>query len=257
MTRNGILVWVLTFSVACGGSTPTSPTPTPNPPEPFVFKYQEGVTSADKRDIEDTAPAVKAYFLDQFGKTLSGTITFDVRVEIGPNASAIAGNNTITIYTLSPFGWTNIKRVQHIKTIAHELFHILQQQVGWSGRGWLLEGSAEYTGYKFTADLGLMPFDTIKNCQVNNYGPSNEPMLRDLVDMFSAPDNRYVIAWLAWDYLLGGAGFRSLGSYLGVGNFSASFGKNLDQFYDEFETYRRTLRPTAATNAACQILNNS
>lgn len=235
----------------------TPPAPPPAPQPPFVFKYQDGVTSTDKTDIEDTAPTVKTYFLNQFGKTVSGTITFDVRFEIGPNAAATAGNNTVTIYTLSPFGWTNIKKVQHVKTIAHELFHILQQQAGWSGGGWLSEGSAEYSGYKFTADSGLVPFETVKNCQISNYGTTNEPPLRDLANMFASPDNRYVIAWHAWDYLLKDPGFKSLGSYLGAGNFSGAFGKSLDQFYDDFEVYRRTLRSTAATNAACQILNNS
>ncbi len=136
-------------------------------------------------------------------------------------------------------------------------FHILQQQVGFSGDGWVLEGSAEYTGYKFTADYGLMPFATIKSWLTNNCGASNEPSLRDLEISFIAPDNRYVIAWHAWDYLLDGPGFSAIGRYLGFGIFSGAFGKRLNQFYDDFEVYRRTLRPTPATAAACQILNHS
>ncbi|MDP1569265.1 MAG: hypothetical protein Q8L86_04610 [Vicinamibacterales bacterium] len=258
-----VIAAVVLGAVACSGG-PTAPTPPPavpsSSPQPpaasFVFKYQDGVASEDRADIEATAPAVKAYFDEQFGKTLSGTITFDVRFEVGPNASGTAGNNTVTIYTLSPFGWTNVGKVLRVKTIAHELFHILQQQAGWSGFGWLLEGSAEYAGYRFVADTGLVSFDIIKSCQIYNYGTSHEPPLQELERMFSAPDNRYAIAWQAWHHLLDIPGFRSIGDYLGWGSFSSAFGRSLSVFYDDFEVYRRTLQPTAATVAACQILHH-
>ena len=57
----------------------------------------------------------------------------------------------MTIYIGSPY-WPRATIRSKQKVIAHEFFHIVQQDLGWSGvLIWLVEGSAEYVGYAYRA----------------------------------------------------------------------------------------------------------
>ena len=132
--------------------------------------------------------------------------------------------------------------------MVHEMFHILQSEVGWPTAvgGWSHEGAAEYLGYMATVDAGMARYSEIQECQVANYfgadGPNSPPLEQLSFEAASTVRGRYLIAWLAWDRLLNGPGSVPRVATYWTSGFMQAFGKTEQAFYEEFSSHRQSLR---------------
>jgi hypothetical protein len=247
-------------TAGCGGSptapseVPSAATPTP-PPTPtafsFTFTYDDGVSTQDRGYIEAAANGANDFFQSEFGRQLAGRVRIVANANAGP-PTAQGGNGTVTIFTTNN-GWLIAGRIQRTRIVAHELFHILQEQVGWQWMPgvWLSEGSAEYVGLGTAAFMGLTNTQEVKTCQISRYFGANNAASRPLEELdfssASTDDARYLIAWLAVDKLLSGSSastlrrfWESAGSW--DNKFTTAFGIAPSDFHRDFAQYRQTLR---------------
>lgn len=148
-----------------------------------------------------------------------------------------------------------------VQVITHEYFHVVQAKltgphfeepgVPELGVRWLIEGAAEYVSALGTEKAGLGSFESAKANHERTAIYSLYP-LNGLEDtgIFDDPFG-YDVAFMAVDYLMPpdqsrAAEIQSLLAYwteMGKGKswqdaFETAFGKRVDQFYAEFETYR-------------------
>lgn len=153
------------------------------------------------------------------------------------------------------------------KVMAHEAHHVFQGQLypnGWKatmvgndrvwsiGPVWLLEGAAEWVGWRLTIDRGLVPYDATRaeweewSRRIDR--PLSELETRGAIDRTG---NAYLLSALAVDELIGTApaGARSLTAYykaIGRGTawktaFKQAFGVSVATFYKRFEATRAAL----------------
>ena len=225
-------------------------------PGSVVYDFDAGVSAGNRSLIETTVVRAKDYFRSKFGRTVERGFTVFVRDADGPYTAA-ANQDSIVVYTRQA-GWRP-GTVANTKTMVHEVFHLLQREVGWPGptNNWLNEGSAEYVGYSAVIEWGLLSYGDLQACQITNYvdggGPS-APALEDLsFDAGNPVSSRYHIAWLGWDRLLAGpGGLAKLPNYWTTG-FQPTFGLSESSFYADFAGYRQSLRrpggnPCASVN---------
>jgi len=150
------------------------------------------------------------------------------------------------------------------KIAVHETFHVLQFELAGAGSmnsgtdeippagpRWLFEGSAEVVGYFAIADAGLTHISGVRAdwAQRTKSSPVTLERLAILRGQFEAGANAWGIMPLAIDRLVGEAGLPKLLAYfeaIGRGQpwqsaFATVFGKSIDTFYGELETYRAGL----------------
>ncbi len=142
------------------------------------------------------------------------------------------------------------------KVVVHEAFHNLQSSL--LGRGtdptagpaWLIEGTAEYIAYRAIAAYGLETLENIRRMWIERVksSPAALPSL-DTYAGFLPQNSPYPLSALATDRLTADGGETLTIAYFqavarGVAwpeAFRTTFGKSLESFYEEFETYRRGL----------------
>lgn len=151
-------------------------------------------------------------------------------------------------------------RNQRIKFILHEYIHVLQfdlagpqpdccqsDQVSTIGPAWLVEGTAEYLNFLFFGDQGVLDFRRFMQGQ-QDFAKSISASLRELETQqgLRSEAGRGALAVVAVDFAVSLAELRALVDFwqaIGGGAswqtaFNSSFGLSIDEFYQEFETFR-------------------
>jgi hypothetical protein len=225
------------------------------PGEP-KFTFDPEVSALDQEVIREGIRLAQDYLPPAVGRGVVATthIFATVNASTRPGTTAMAGGHRIDVYVNSQ-GWQTSTSIKKRKIMVHEYFHVLQGEVGWPGMAntegarWLLEGAAEYVGYRAIIDTGLVSYATVRNCQMANVagGTPLAPLAALEGQGFTdASGPTYPLAWLATEK----ASQRNLGT-LGLfwmsgdgwrNKFHAAFGVDLEQFYTAFEAERRDYR---------------
>ena len=187
------------------------------------------------------------------------SVDFDIRINIVSDedfcgsvirvddTDHVAGTTTTTITM-----WLGMQCIDESGlprfVMAHEYFHLLQ-----FGRGdvdqypsfemplWMIEGSAEYFANLYADAIGIHPYANARDNAIENATILQFPPLEHLTY-----DARYVLGFLAFDYLARQAGRNvpiELFRLLEEGTaweytFNRVFGMPLETFYENFEAYR-------------------
>jgi uncharacterized protein (TIGR03437 family) len=182
------------------------------------------------------------------------------------SSTAIGSPGAIFLYAAGS-GWTGTTPALQTKIIAHEFFHVLQFKLAPQGIGvpddqapligprWLIEGAAEYLGYSTIAANGILSFSAARTQQLDEARKISAPLktLETLPGIRAlGPTGGYSLMFMAVDFMTAKVGLTPLGAFwasIGQGAkwqeaFQSAFGKTIDQFYLDFESYRSVnLRP--------------
>jgi hypothetical protein len=179
--------------------------------------------------------------------------------------TALAGTGGTFLYWAHPSWQGGAGDSQ--KIIAHELFHVFQNQldklgarnevtpsnqVRASGPVWLEEGAAEMIGYRVASDRGLTSYPDVLARQIARSKQVSQPLSAvQTYDEFNAIPNPYSFSHVAADHLVGltPGGVSALTTYynaLADGTpwptaFAAAFGLSVEAYYANFAAYRSTL----------------
>lgn len=148
------------------------------------------------------------------------------------------------------------------KILAHELFHAMQAQLGMpddrtlpidqprrGGPNWIIEGSAEYIGYRVAGDLGLQSYDASLAQQKTIVRGVSTPLDQLMTIQQSQFGSFYNLSEVAVDHLVAETSVGALIDYfkgLGAGRtwqeaFQQAFGRTIDAYYGDFAAYRAKL----------------
>lgn len=185
---------------------------------------------------------------------------FRERLENGQVTEAQIGN--IFLYTGSG-GCQSGTDWSRYDILVHAYFHIVQSelypydvreppaQVRTFGPCWLVEGSAVYVSYAAAA-YSRMPSLFQGALAAAKQSTKASPVALDSLETcndFGATDASYDIGFVAVDFLIAGLGEPSLITFWdGIGHgatwevaFERAFGRTVQEFYSDFEAYRKTL----------------
>ena len=181
--------------------------------------------------------------------------------------STAVGMSGALIVNAASSSWAPASDTQRSKIIAHEIYHVVQN--AWIGgdligrvgddavpRGgprWLIEGSAEFIAYRAVAAAALVDFAAARAEQIRRSRDTSAP-LRDLellAGMNQAGQAAYPLSFIAVEFLIRERSPTALANFwrsIVSGKtweqaFEAEFGRSIDAFYVEFESYRRNLPP--------------
>lgn len=216
-------------------------------PVPFVFEFEEGVLSEDRDSATSTVEAGHAFFSRAFGRTIYGQVTVVVTPAASPTSHTAGQANDHQIAT-SATGANAPDLLPNAfeKTLVHELFHVLQGELGWDRAVWLFEGAAEYVGYAYLIDQGIIPRSHVLACEKLIANSGTRPLLRTLQtydDWVPAGSTAgvYGMGFMAVDMLVNGDLSRLRMFFETTdpaGGFEEAFGLTEDQFYADFESVR-------------------
>jgi uncharacterized protein (TIGR03437 family) len=154
------------------------------------------------------------------------------------------------------------------KTVAHELFHVLQFQASGISASclgsltWLIEGSAEVAAFRTLDYTGAVPYPTSTNRALGIAEPLNETLRNSTYD----PNGSIYSKWfLAVDQLIQSQGVTSVTKYFTQLNaqtappnpFREAFGIEEASFYQNFDSswmHRYENRGRAALEPVCRGL---
>ncbi|HUO75226.1 MAG TPA: hypothetical protein VMU39_30990 [Solirubrobacteraceae bacterium] len=274
-------------------TTPAAPTTpaTPPPPPPVAtqqtFVFDTGISTADQSEIRDDVDFALRDEAQLLGTAISSVSIFvstspswladqecrffgfdndgcrqSVQAHFASgNATADAGTGGLLLNWASPSWQAGAGETQ--KIIAHELFHVFQNQldklgarnqvtpsnhVRASGPVWLDEGAAEMIGYHVASDRGLLSYPTMLAKQIASAKQVGQPLSAvQTYDQFNAIPNPYSFGHVAADHLVGVApgGLPALTAYynaLGNGTdwpaaFQSAFGLSVDAYDANFAAY--------------------
>lgn len=234
-------------------------------PSPFSFQIADGVSDDDRAAIQDGLQLGADFFQATFGGGVIGAVQVQVfAADTLPGQwSAQSDLTRIQVRTIQA-GWTQKQmlgqqgtRTLHMGTMTHEYFHTLQDQ--WAGiahgtptgPNWLVEGTAEYIGYKALDWKGLLPYDAVRAQLVKDIAGKPPPALDTLEaqDAFIAATNGtpvYGLGVLATDMLVATPGIAALQTYFAAlpgqewhDAFTAAFGTDVGSFYQQFAQSRQ------------------
>ncbi len=225
----------------------------------FLIKADPGVSATDQDIVRDGANVAIDYYASKLGWVPEKQITITLTTASG-STTATSAPSALTVFVTGS-EWLVTAAELKRKIIGHELFHVLQYTIAWLGNhtildDWLVEGSAEYMGYRAEViDRGIQGADQTRGCHQFSVDNSSTLVTLPLSKLENQGDFQaaahaspaYSLAYLAAERA---AQDRGLGSFIDYGrsaataslavSFQNGFGKPLSQFYDEFETYRRT-----------------
>lgn len=197
---------------------------------------------------------------DTLGYSNAGCYTSTTSRWTSGYSIAVGGPGFVSAYWAAPdFQHDPPWEIQ--KILAHELFHVMQAQldhlnesttppdvVRAAGPVWLIEGAAEYIGYRVTGDVGLQGYGTSLAQQKSCARQFSVPL--DQLLTYAQPQS-YCLFEVAVDHLVAEApgGVHGLINYytaLGAGTawpdaFKLAFGKSVEDYYADFAAYRTTL----------------
>lgn len=181
-------------------------------------------------------------YANRYGMSLS-----DAQKKWSSN-TAEGGYNSIDIYTRSQ-GWQQSQPFDsHLKIITHELFHVIQSKLSNANKKptplplWLIEGAAEYLGFRGIDAAGSYSFVIARDLQAHGAWSVTTPLS---TSGYATAGNIYSFWFSAADYLVGSRPSWRLASLwdtsngkTGEGNFQSVFGITIDNYYPQFEDYR-------------------
>jgi hypothetical protein len=177
--------------------------------------------------------------------------------------TAIAGPQVIFIN--SGCWWATAPDYARAKVVVHEYFHVMQNnlvaphslvgvpddQVPLGGPRWLIEGSAEYFGWRVISSNELYVYETARQAQIDQARLCATPLesMETAVEIASACPQSYSLAFVAGDYLAalhGDSGLIAFYDSIGQGSnwqsaFQSAFGTTITTFYQQFQAYRDDL----------------
>jgi hypothetical protein len=244
---------------------------------PYNFVFSDTISSADRQIIRDGIQYADAYQKSVLGRAVAGATTvsgvFSAPGCSQGGAAAYTGAGTV-VFCLGNPGWKNNGPIRKQKIVQHELFHVWQFEYGWisnpatAGATWLIEGAAEWMGYKGVAARGLLSFETALGCQVKEAAdfatrtPPGLPALSSVESRTAFQNTQgplYTHSMLAAEHLVGTGGpmaFRAYADSIKAGaawqaSFQGAFGKSTATFYSQFPGYVSGL--TVPANYLCGI----
>jgi hypothetical protein len=156
--------------------------------------------------------------------------------------AALTSGSDITINVQNSV-WATTPSINKQKISVHELFHVFQNQYGFSSNPqWFIEGSAEYVGYQGISYGGLLPYSTARRCQIFEMVHGVDPSLT-LQAGGIPPSGGYWLAFMGIDYMSN----SNIGIFANIVNQPSSawdakmapvIGLNANQFYSNFEAQR-------------------
>jgi hypothetical protein len=265
-------------SSSSGGSTTTAPaaattatTTTTTTSGLFTFTFEAGTQVSDQDLVKNAFTAASSFYQSAVGRTVTQATT--VKLSVGdagcanPGASAFTGPRTMTICG-SNNGWTVHNTLNRTKILTHEFFHLIQFEMRWTGNAtgstgsqWLVEGSAEYLGWRGVANSGLVSLDNARGCNVKGATDKGAAASAGL-DTLESPAGfgvpwSYELSMLGVDQLVNASGMPALityGNAIANGSsygsaFQTAFGTSTTAFYSGFPTYRANL--AGLSSSAC------
>jgi len=239
---------------------------------PYAFVFADTVSASQRQLILDAVQDAHAFHQTMLGRLIaeSTTVTgaFSAPGCNNGGAAAYTGPHAVVFCLANP-GWKNNGPVRQQKIVQHELFHVWQFENHWTGNAatagatWLIEGSAEWMGYKGIDALGLLSFETALGCQIkesSDFATRTPPGLPPLSSVEtqaafqSTQGPLYTHSMLAAEYLIQTAGllaFRSYVEAIAAGTewhaaFQSAFGISTTTFYNQFPTWL-SARPVPAS----------
>jgi hypothetical protein len=244
---------------------------------PYTFVFADTVSASERQLIRDGIQYAHALHQTELGRVIQDSTTvsgvFSAPGCGSGGSAAYTGAGTV-VFCLGNPGWKNNGPVRKQKIVQHELFHVWQFENKWlgnpatAGATWLIEGSAEWMGYKGVAARGLLSFETALGCQIKesaDFATRTPPGLPALssVETQSAFQTTvgplYTHSMLGADYLIGTTGPLPLKAYadaIKAGTqwqtaFQTAFGKTTTDFYAQFPSWL-SAKPVPA-NYLCGI----
>jgi hypothetical protein len=282
----------LQAAAACTVPAPT-PAPTPAPaPTPVNASYEFGseVSSADQawpKDVVNyagvlqtlTGVTLEPFRVFVYGNADGLATAFQKQAGLDPSAipgkskryaegavAAEAGYHGIFVY-LGNSSWSQGDLLSRQKILAHEIFHLLQEQlekdpsgcgstppdqVRSCGPTWLVEGAAETMGYRVAAARGLIDLSSFEQVDLTSRVRGTTLTLSSL-ETYAGQGQPH-----AWDTMhlaavhlaniapKGVQSFVDFWAAIGTGApwrqaFQGAFGMSVDAYYSNFASYRAGL----------------
>lgn len=257
------------------------------------FTYGSAVSDAEKAEIEDDIQNVGEQYLARlgiapsrvdvraYGDATEGAQAYatfygmplDQAQQQWAGQVASAGREghcgaVVLFVNMANSFWQSAGAAARAKVLSHELYHVAQNalvgppgviggggdtQVPRGGPQWLIEGSAEYSGYAAAGAAGLLDFATTRTGELGATATTDDPLTqfdtRADVNAAPHPGAIYTIGFTAVDLLVQRRGVVALAAYwraIGSGSswdvaFQTVFGETVQQFYADFAAYRLTL----------------
>ena len=238
----GTFVFYYVVHTGVGDSNIAAVTVTVSPPTApannvVVYEYYEGASSTERTLVEDGVSFARGYLERTFGWSITQGLRVVLTSQAGP-PTAMAINNVITIYGTN-IGWTQGPNQNRWRTLAHELFHIYQQNTSWGNRQqWIIEGSAEFIGFQVGyVERGLITRQRLVECHIDVSLRQNFPSLSDTFAVATGEAYSYVA--LANDFLVGD-NIPVLKKLENATPFDVAFGRATTDFYQSFDRYKTT-----------------
>jgi hypothetical protein len=237
------------------------------PGQSIVLRYDEGMAPGALAIVEETIPTahealgesgplvVHVYAsADNYVASYEPGRQERARADLDAGTVATAGAGVIRIY-----GPRFVDRDTTTRRliVLHEYFHTVQSRLS-TGRGgkiplWLVEGTARYVEYGVAGDYGWVDYGRRRTTEVRvARGLESLQTYEEQGGRTSGSDSgaAYVVGFLASEYLesLKGrhavqrdfwAALRTSADWRAA--FTSVFGISVDQFYADFEIYRKTL----------------
>lgn len=233
---------------------------------PIVVSYDDGMPADAIASIEETLPVARQDMGDSGALVVHVYATVDAFVAAHPQAerrraqedvdaglSASATSGAIWFY-----GPNYVPRDDRTRRmiVLHEYFHSVQYSLSnrqsTKGPLWLREGTARYFEYRFGSEHGYGNFDQLRRSEIarsRSLDPLQTYENRGQATFRGGGGEAYNLGFLAADYLVNTKGLdtvaRTVWTELRTKDwraaFATAFGEPVDQFYANFEAYRRSL----------------
>lgn len=237
------------------------------------FHYDDGVTAADRKLIEDGVVLGKKYWgdiwnLDVFADTNSQALCSSY-MQFNQRGQCNAVDSDYLAF-VSEYGvfikvyendWQRASPGLKTEVVVHEYFHIVQNYLagrrshGYVPRDigpiWLVEGSADYAAVSVLAREKLYDVEMLRDHAILEARQIRAPLknLQTKKDALTAgKSSEYTLGLVAVDFMLQNYGgpenlvkfYDNLGlRVLRETAFFETFGIRLDEFYDKFEEHRK------------------
>ena len=221
-------------------------------------------TGIEINDVYVLAFADLTQLVDQYIARTYPRPRNEVQRQLAGATAFVGEKKDMFINTSSP-GWTSSSPIiggpvaeGRLHTLVHEWLHIFQREAGgYNGPfpHWLNEGGAHYVAARTLADNNIYPYQTISDGHVREASGIIETLKSMESDQGfygagSPYADEYSLGFLATEFLVNGLpneGIPAITKFwqeIGKGvpwptAFQASFGKTPDQFYYEFESFRK------------------
>lgn len=267
LSRRGVLkgmaATAIGFATTATGMNLASQAVAADAPSLFTFQFSDGVPDWERDAIQQGLQLGADYFAATFGIALEPVqIRGYADDDDLPGTYAAMGNASGITVRITKSGWTQVHPgfrdprppAQDMQEVVHEYFHTFQAQLSGVGNRpipgaiWLVEGSAEYIGYRAVESHGLANHDAVRTdwFGILQRRPSPDLSTLETRDALQAGDTSYGLSALAVEFLTAASGLDALRVYFqGLRTqewhdaFMAAFGMDAGGFYQQFAQYRQ------------------